>query len=209
MENILKHQYRKTFEWSLLTSLVGITLFITNTSFSHVPKPIEIVLGNQFDLIEVTKQIQKSTSIPKRPAMPIAVPNEILLDDETADTEVVLNSIPQPPLVNEIENSIEEPEIFIVYDKSPQLIGGHAFIQKNLKYPDLARQAGIEGKVMVSIVIGIDGKVENASVLSEDGNVGFGNAALEVVRKCQFTPAMQRDKPVRVRMSMPITFRLR
>ncbi|NUM80619.1 energy transducer TonB [bacterium] len=209
MENILKHQYPKTFEWSLLTSLVGITLFITNTSFSLVPKPIVIDVDNPLISVEATLQSEKRALVPKRPAMPIAVADEILLDDDIADTEVVTNTIPQPPLINEIEHSTEEPEIFIVYDEPPHLIGGHAFIQKNLKYPDLARQAGIEGKVMVSIVIGIDGKVENASILLEDGNVGFGKAALEVVRKCQFTPAMQRDRPVRVKMSMPIVFRLR
>ncbi|MBX7151827.1 energy transducer TonB [bacterium] len=209
MENVIRNQYRKTFECSLLASLVAVTLFITNTSFSHIPKPIIIDLDIPFNLVDVTVQSDKRATTPKRPAMPIAVADEILLDDEIADTEVILNTIPLPPLVSEIEHSTEEPETFIVYDEPPHLIGNNAFIQKNLKYPDLARQAGIEGKVVVSIVIGIDGKVENALILSEDGNVGFGKAALEVVEKCRFTPAMQRDKPVRVKMSMPISFRLR
>ncbi len=76
------------------------------------------------------------------------------------------------------------------------------------KYPELARKGQVEGAVMVEIVIGLDGKVESAVVIEAKPKGYFDDAALEAARQWEFTPAMQRDKPVKVRMSLPFIFKL-
>jgi TonB family protein len=70
------------------------------------------------------------------------------------------------------------------------------------------RNAGIEGSVVVEALLDVDGSVMNARVLHGSGNDMLDAAAVEAALKARFTPAMQRDKAVRVWMSMPYRFRL-
>jgi len=89
----------------------------------------------------------------------------------------------------------------------PKLKGGLEGIQKNIKYPDMARKAGIEGRVYVQFVVTPEGNVDNAEVVRGIGG-GCDKEALRVVRNASFRPGMQRGKPVPVRMSLPIVFQL-
>ncbi|MEJ2055699.1 MAG: energy transducer TonB, partial [Calditrichaceae bacterium] len=75
------------------------------------------------------------------------------------------------------------------------------------KYPDLARKAGIEGIVVITVTIGKDGKVEDAKVFKSLPMLD--EAALKAAKKCTFKPAKQRDKTVRVKMNIPFHFRLK
>ena len=74
-------------------------------------------------------------------------------------------------------------------------------------YPDMARMAELEGKVMVQIGIDDRGNVVEATIVS--GLDGLNEAALEAVHKWRFRPAKQRGVPVPVRIVMPILFQLR
>ncbi len=76
------------------------------------------------------------------------------------------------------------------------------------KYPDLARRAGISGNTVVKALVDIDGSIIQASILKSSGNQMLDQAALEAARKAKFTPAKQRDKLVRVWVSIPIKFEL-
>jgi periplasmic protein TonB len=75
-------------------------------------------------------------------------------------------------------------------------------------YPDLARQAGIEGVVMVLVTIGVDGKVVEASILSSEVTEAMDRAALAAARLCRFTPVEQQGKKVKVTVMIPFQFRL-
>lgn len=204
-------QHNKIFEASLIASLALITLFIRFYTFSGA----EAKIGKadiQFEVskVDLTKQVQRAPP-PNRPSVPVASETETLLGDETIDdTDVELDEIPPPPPppVKKEEGS-GDAEIFVAYDTPPDLKGGFDFIRKNLKYPDMARQAGIEGKAIVSCVVDEEGNVVKASVVKEDGNVGFGQAAVDVIMKAKFNPAKQRDKSVKVRISVPVVFKLR
>ena len=74
------------------------------------------------------------------------------------------------------------------------------------KYPEVARKAGLEGTVFVQFVVGRDGLVKQVTILR--GPEMFRQAAVDAVMQFQFKPAMQNDKPVQVRMTRPIMFRL-
>ncbi len=75
-------------------------------------------------------------------------------------------------------------------------------------YPELAKKAGIEGKVVVKALLDVDGSVIDVKLLKSSGNPLLDQAAIEAAYKWKFTPAMQRDQKVRVWMTIPFDFRL-
>lgn len=76
------------------------------------------------------------------------------------------------------------------------------------QYPDLARRAGIEGTTVVKALVDIDGSIIEVKVLKSSGNQMLDQAALAAARRAKFTPAKQRDKYVRVYVSIPMRFQL-
>lgn len=86
------------------------------------------------------------------------------------------------------------------------------FIGKNLKYPAIARENGVEGTVVVQFVVERDGRIANAELLRDIG-AGCGEEAIRVVNQMNsqgvtWTPGRQRGRPVKVQFRLPIRFRL-
>ncbi len=77
------------------------------------------------------------------------------------------------------------------------------------EYPDLLKDAGIEGTVQVYVFIDKDGQVQNAQVNNSSGNKSLDEAALKAAQQFEFTPALNRDQKVAVWISIPITFSVR
>jgi len=115
------------------------------------------------------------------------------------------NMPPPPPRPNEPLN--EEEDYFVVVEEMPQVIGGLESIMKEVRYPDMARRAGIEGRVFVQFVVNEQGNVEDAHVIRGIGG-GADEEALRVVRQAKFKPGVQRGRPVRVQFALPIMFKL-
>ncbi len=104
----------------------------------------------------------------------------------------------------------EEPLIFV--EQMPNYKGGNdallKFLGGNIRYPELAKRAGIEGKVMVEFVIDKQGKVRNARVLRGIG-AGCDEEAIRVINMMKdWEPGKQAGKPVNVKMVIPIHFKL-
>ena len=76
------------------------------------------------------------------------------------------------------------------------------------RYPDLARQAGAEGTVLVEVTLDERGRVIAARVVRHDTVESLRRAALEAARGWLFRPALQRGKPVSTRIEIPFTFRI-
>jgi TonB family protein len=76
------------------------------------------------------------------------------------------------------------------------------------KYPVEAREAGIEGRVVVTVTIDQEGFVENAEIFTSADSL-LNDAALEAAKRFIFTPAFQRDKRIRVKMNLPFNFTLK
>lgn len=207
----LKMQHKVIFEASLIAALVLVTLMMRFYTFSDSGRTIgKADIQFEVSKVDLTKQIKRAPP-PNRPSIPVASETENLLGDETIDdTDVDLEEIPPPPPPPAKRDQGDgEAEVFVAYDTPPDLKGGFDFIRKNLKYPDMARQAGIEGKAIVSCIVDENGNVVRAEVVKEDGNVGFGQAAVDVIMKAKFNPAKQRDKAVKVRISVPVVFKLK
>lgn len=214
----LRSHYRLTFLASLaLALLVVIALFHwqirTEPVFEAVVSSQEVV---QIEEIRQTKQ-QIKPPPPPRPPVPVEVPNSQVLEevelnlDATLDIGEPLAELPPPPppAPEEKEEVREpEPEIFVVVEQMPELIGGIASIQKLLRYPEMARRADIEGRVFVEFVVDENGIPQNPRVLRGIGG-GCDEEAVRVVKEARFTPGRQRGKAVRVRYVLPVVFKLR
>jgi protein TonB len=170
----------------------------------------------QMEQIEQTKQIAKPPP-PPRPPVPIEVPNDEVLEEDVLefdaeisfDEPVDLPPPPPPPVEDRAKEVVdEEPEIFIVVEQMPELIGGIAAIQRELHYPEIAQKAGIEGMVVVQFVVDENGNPIDLEV-TKGLSGGCNEEALRVIREhARFKPGQQRGKAVRVRFSIPVRFKL-
>ena len=155
-----------------------------------------------------TKQEVKAPP-PPRPVIPVEVPNDEILEDEVIDLDAELDmdaammELPPPP-PRMIE---EEEEIFVVVEQMPELVGGLAAVHKHITYPEMARKAGIEGRVVVQFIIDKEGNVLDPVVVRGIGG-GCDEEAINAVKQIKFVPGRQRGKPVSVRYSLPVSFKL-
>ncbi len=97
-------------------------------------------------------------------------------------------------------------------DKLPEFPGGLnaclKFISANLKYPAEAARRKIYGRVVVNFVVGIDGSITNVNV-AKSVHYMLAEEAIRVVKKMpKWNPGIMNGKPVRVKFSLPITFRI-
>jgi TonB family protein len=92
-------------------------------------------------------------------------------------------------------------------DQMPELIGGIDAINKHLRYPEMAKKAGVEGRVYVSMIINEIGEPTNITVVRGIGQ-GCDREAIRVVKQASFKPGMKDEQPVRVQFALPVTFKL-
>jgi TonB family protein len=118
-----------------------------------------------------------------------------------------MNPVNPESLTPQNNESTPQDDFFVVVEEMPELIGGLASVQREIRYPEMARRAGIEGRVFVQFIVNEQGDVENPQIIRGIGG-GADEEALRVVRQAKFTPGMQRGRAVRVQYSLPIFFKL-
>jgi len=131
-----------------------------------------------------------------------------------ANTEVPSEDV-EVEIKDEKPQVIEQPqqaEIFTVVEEQPGYPGGEEarikFLQDNIKYPEEAKELGIQGKVFVTFVVEIDGSITAVNVLRGIGG-GCDEEAIRVVKAMpRWVPGKQRGVPVRVQFNLPIKFTL-
>jgi protein TonB len=167
------------------------------------------------EIIPITEQ--KFTPPPPPPPQQVTVleivEDDVEVEDIDIDVDVDQNTVIEvyvPPAREEEE--ISEQEIFTVVESMPEFPGGAAkmmeFIAKNIKYPPMARESGIQGRVFVNFVVEPDGRVSNVKVLRGIGG-GCDEEAIRVVESMpKWTPGRQRGKAVRVSFNLPVRFTL-
>ena len=92
-------------------------------------------------------------------------------------------------------------------DELPELVGGLEGLAQQIQYPAEAKTAGIEGRVFVQFVVDERGGVTNAEV-TRGVSPELDAEALRVVRQARFEPGTQRGEPVKVQLTLPISFKL-
>ena len=197
---------------SRLVKCTGVVIAILTVSFLGLPalrvpkaqaRKEQIVI--QMDEIPETRQRRRPPP-PPRPAVPIETDDADVSDDVTIEStdldfdDVKFDLPPAPAQMAEMLLEEEPVEFWAVEDK-PEITK-----QIAPRYPEVARKAGIQGTILVRVLIGVDGKVKQAEVLR--GKTIFHKAALKAVKGYEFSPARQNDRPVPVWMALPIRFRL-
>lgn len=205
----LRKNYLLTLEGGFILSIL-IFLVAFNVNL-QIDSSNEIVLIQKQEEVYIEEIIQTKQEL-KAPAPPRpTVPNDEILEDEIIDIDAELDfdepmDIPIPPKPIQQKND-DEAEIFVVVENPPILIGGIASVQSNIVYPPLALQAGIEGRVIVQFIIDKNGQVLHPTVIRGIGS-GCDEEAVRAVLKAKFQPGLQRGRPVAVRYTLPITFRI-
>lgn len=211
----LRKYYTIFFETGLIITLL---IFIGLTRLEIQPadeREYELTTQEVVEMEEIIQtQQQKTVPPPPKPPVPVAVPNDEIIEDIEINIDAELDSwddgfLPPPPKQQEQEPE-EEPEedFFIAVEQMPELKGGLSSLQEKIRYPELAQKANIQGRVYVQFIINEKGEVEDPVVLRGIGG-GCDEEAVRVIKNAKFTPGMQRGRPVRVKYSLPIAFILR
>ena len=108
------------------------------------------------------------------------------------------------------EENVVEAEIFTIVEEQPSFPGGEAalmeYLAKNISYPPMAKESGIQGTVFVTFVVEPNGSVTNVKILRGIGG-GCDEEASRVVKNMPgWKAGKQRGKPVRVQFNLPIKF---
>ncbi len=167
------------------------------------------------EIIPITEQNVK----PPPPPPPQQVTVLTVVDDNTEVQDVKIDVDVDQKTVIEVyvppvreEEEIVEQEIFTIVESMPDFPGGQQamleYIARNIKYPPLARESGIQGRVFVNFVVEPDGSVSNVKVIRGIGG-GCDEEAVRVIQSMpKWTPGRQRGKAVRVSFNLPVRFTL-
>lgn len=144
-------------------------------------------------------ELEKVAEPPKidKPQMPVAAVSEEEVEAKTIETTTFSEIIKRP----EVTDIPIVPFWKVEVKPQPTSVPAPS-------YPEMARNAGIEGQVVVKALVDITGDVIEAEVMKSSGNQTLDAAAVEAAYKAKFTPAKQRDQPVRVYVSIPYRFTL-
>jgi protein TonB len=171
------------------------------------------------DEIDIQQTTQETPPPPPPPAVQeVEVLNVVEDDVETEtieinteddkDVEVVI----APPVEAPVEEE-EEEVVFVVVESMPEFPGGAQammrYIAENIKYPVIAQENGIQGRVICQFVVEKDGKVSDIQVVRSSGEASLDKEAQRVIGSMpKWKPGKQRGKPVRVKYTLPVNFRL-
>ena len=200
---------------SLGAVLVAFNMTAKKTNIDDLGK-LEDVEFEEED-IPVTRQEAPPPKTPP-PAQQVAEVLTIVEDDteieeefEMEDTDIDEDTQIEFVEITEVEEE-EEPEIFFIVETMPEFPGGELglrkYIANHTKYPNIARENGIEGRVYVRFCVTSQGKVQKASIARGQDPI-LDKEALRVVKALpKWKPGEQRGKKVNVWYTVPINFQL-
>lgn len=160
---------------------------------------------------------------PQAPALPMLSDElEIVEDDVTVDLDFQsLDDTDIPVDIQEyvrqevVEEDVEEETLpFITVEQKPTFNGGDAndfakWVNSRLVYPEVARDNGVEGRVVLQFTIGKDGRLQDVKVLSAPDESLAREAVRVVSSSPKWEPGRQRDRAVKVSYTFPVIYRLR
>jgi protein TonB len=137
----------------------------------------------------------------------VEIDDELHIDTEADDKTLITVA---PVISTAVEEEEEEQQVFFIVEDMPEFPGGEmalrTYIANAIKYPVIAQENGIQGKVYVTFVVGKDGSVSNASI-ARGVDPSLDKEALRVVNTLpKWKPGKQRGKPVNVSYTVPINF---
>jgi protein TonB len=214
--------------------VIGLTLVLGVTwgavEYKSYERKIDLTNGDMLvddeEDVPITEQL-KTPPPPPPPPPPAPEVIEIVEDEEEVEETVIESTESDEEMVIEdivVEDDFDDIDVpFAVIEDVPIFPGCESVaksqrracfqeqmnnhIRKNFRYPDIAQEMGIQGRVYVNFIISKDGTITNIRMRGPDKNLE-NEAARIIGRLPQMTPGRQRGRPVRVPFSIPITFRL-
>ena len=169
--------------------------------------------------VEIQQTTQETTPPPPPPPVQeVEVLNVVEDDVETEsieinteddkDVEVVIAAPVEAPVEEE-----EEEVVFVVVETMPEFPGGQQalfkYLSENVKYPVIAQENGIQGRVICQFVVNKDGSIVEVEVVRSGGDASLDKEAVRVIKSMpKWKPGKQRGKAVRVKYTVPVNFRL-
>ena len=211
----------------LLFILIGLVMALSfiYIALEWTAREITIYEGVQTDLkteeeLDIIQTTQDETPPPPPPPAPevIEVLNVVentvetqTINIETEDTKNKAVEIIAAPVAAPIHEE-DEQVIFQVVETMPQFPGGEQalfkFLNENIKYPVIAQENGIQGRVICQFVVNTDGSIVDIQVV-RGVDPSLDKEAVRVIQSMpKWIPGKQRGKPVRVRFTLPINFKL-
>ena len=205
-------------EIGLIIALGGVI-----AAFAWTPKEQKIekldlnIAPVEEEIMEITRQEQKPPEPPKKTEITVitdilkVVTNDTKIETEIDFAEFDMNqAIEVAPVQTE---EVFEEEIFIVVEEKASFMGGDEgtfrnWVQERVKYPAIAQENGIQGKVIISFVVNTDGSVSNIEVLRTPDRTLSDEAVRIIKSSPKWTAAKQRNKSVRQKFVIPIDFRI-
>ena len=201
-----------------------ISLLITWLAFEHKsydkreidPSLLNREVAVDEEMVEITKQEEQK---PQPVEMPQQTTQIEIVDDNVETQDININAeVEQTEIIEEyvapevVEEEVVETEIFQIVEEMPQFPGGDAklleYVATHIKYPQIARETGIQGRVFVGFVVEPDGSVSNVKILRGIGG-GCDEEAVRVIKSLpKWKPGKQRGKAVRVSYQIPVLFKL-
>lgn len=201
-----------------------LALLLTVAAFAYTQKErnVEIIETSmevvEEEITDITTQDQKPPEPPKKVEMQVlsdvlnVVTNDTKIETEfdfsefSEDIEIVQQ-------IEVVEEAAEDDAPFIIAEEMPKFQGGdlmkfRSWVQGKLKYPQIAQENGISGKVTLTFVIERDGSLTNIQVMQSPDR-SLADEAVRVLQSSpKWTPGKQRNSPVRVRYTLPVEFRI-
>ena len=181
----------------------------------------DVVAVEEEELIPITQETPPPP--PETPQIPVLSDNIDIVDDDLQVEDTILNLEDDANLgveIKEYVEQVEEEEIeeeaipFQLVEQKPGFMGGDAnafskWVNERLQYPEIAKENGIQGRVLLQFVVGADGKVSNVKVVRGVAPALDKEAVRVVQSSPKWTPGKQRDRAVKVTYTFPVIFQLR
>ena len=164
------------------------------------------------ETIKFTPPVIKDDAVEDEPPPPQEKVAETNVGTETHEGTGEDVAVPSDAGTGPVEE--KAPEIFTVVEQMPEFPGGAGemmkYIQKNVHYPEIEKEANISGKCFIKFVVETDGSISNVEVLKGvSGGPGCDKEAVRVVKSMpKWNIGKQNGRPVRVYFNVPIIFRL-
>ena len=171
------------------------------------------------EITEITRQDQKPPEPPKRTEITVITDIlNIVTNDEKISTNIDFAEFAEDvEIIQQVaveEETIEDDQPFVKVEQMPSFMGGDLLTFRNwvmskLRYPQIAQENGITGRVLVQFVIERDGSLTNIQVIQTPDS-SLSDEAIRVLKSSpKWTPGKQRNQPVRVSFTLPVMFQLR
>ncbi len=177
----------------------------------------ELAFEEELDIQQTSQDITPPPP-PPAPVAEVEVLNVVENDVETQTIEISSEETNEevviaPPVEEVKEEEEDEQVVFVVVETMPEFPGGtqalFKYLSENVKYPVIAQENGIQGRVICQFTVNKDGSIVDVEVVRSGGDASLDKEAVRVIKSMpKWSPGKQRGKAVRVKYTVPVNFKL-